>query len=117
YLGKIFEQVCKQFLNSVKSYPKIGRWWYKEDEIDIVALNEKKNKILFGECKWSKNNVTFTLLNELKEKGEKVRWKNEKREEEYALFSKSGFTEDLRQEASESKELRIYSLKDLEKAF
>ena len=117
YLSGVFEQVCRQFLNSVKSYPKIGRWWYKEDEIDIVALNEKKNKILFGECKWSKNKVPFRLLNDLKKKAEKVRWKKEKRDEEYALFSRSGFSEELTQKASDSEELQIYSLTDLEKSF
>ena len=28
---------------------KIGKWWYKDDEIDIVALNDRKNTIFFGE--------------------------------------------------------------------
>ena len=35
------------------------------------------------------------ILNELKEKSKKVIWNNDKREEYYILFSKSGFSQDL----------------------
>ena len=35
------------------------------------------------------------ILNELKEKSKKVIWNNNKREEYYILFSKSGFSQDL----------------------
>ena len=73
---------------------KVGRWWDKDTEIDIVALGED-NKIVFGECKYSKKQVGLNILNELKEKSKKVIWNNDKREEYYILFSKSGFSQDL----------------------
>ena len=73
---------------------KVGRWWDKEIEIDIVGLGEN-NKIVFGECKYSKKLIGLNILNELKEKSKKVIWNNDKREEYYILFSKSGFSEDL----------------------
>ena len=73
---------------------KVGRWWDKEIEIDIVGLGEN-NKIVFGECKYSKKSIGLNILNELKEKSKKVIWNNDKREEYYILFSKSGFSEDL----------------------
>ena len=117
YVSFIFEDICRE-LTSLK-YPKLemGRWWYKEDEIDIVGLNQKENKILFGECKWSKNKVNFGLLDDLKEKAKKVRWKDENREEEYVLFSKSGFTDELKKHPKENEYLRLYSLKDMKKEF
>ena len=52
----------------------------------------------------------LSILNELKEKSKKVIWNNNKREEYYILFSKSGFSEDLIELAK--KESRII-LKEL----
>ena len=73
---------------------KVGRWWDKNTEIDIVGLGED-NKIIFGECKYSKKSIDLNVLKELKDKSKKVIWNNDKREEYYILFSKSGFSEDL----------------------
>ena len=60
YLGSVFEEVARQFLielNKRETLPfkftKIGRWWHKDKEIDLVALNEKEKKALFVEVKWS----------------------------------------------------------------
>lgn len=124
YVGKKFEEVCHRFVRKLSRgdrlssrYPRIGRWWYKEDEIDIVALNDREDKILFGECKWSKNKVTFTFLNDLKTKAKKVRWKNVERKEKYALVSKSGFTDSLKEYADDSDDLELYSLDDMKKIF
>ncbi len=117
YLGKIYEEVCKQLLSSTTNYAKIGRWWYKEDEIDIVALDRDEDKILLAECKWSKNRVDTDLLYDLKEKAEKVRWKNDERHEEYFLFSRSGFTDELEQCSSGSDNIALYSLQDMYKEF
>ncbi|MFA4720659.1 ATP-binding protein [Pyrococcus kukulkanii] len=54
-----FEEVAKEFivkLNRAKKLPfkftKIGRWWHKSEEIDIVALKEREKKALFIEVKW-----------------------------------------------------------------
>lgn len=115
YTSKKFEEVCKEFIVSNKeSYSKVGKWWYKEDEIDIVGLNEREEKILLSECKWTKNKVGLTLLNDLKNKSKKVRWKDEKREGKYILFSKSGFTDDLKEHAEDTTDLKLYSLETME---
>ena len=59
YVGLIFEDIVKQFLirlNRVNRLPfrftKIGRWWHKSEEIDLVTLNERERKALFIEVKW-----------------------------------------------------------------
>ncbi|MFW6144858.1 MAG: DUF234 domain-containing protein, partial [Candidatus Natronoplasma sp.] len=59
--------------------------------IDVVGLDKDKKRMILGECKWSKNKAGIDLFYDLKQKSEKVRWNNGKREEEYILFSKSGF--------------------------
>ncbi|MFW6141249.1 MAG: ATP-binding protein [Candidatus Saliniplasma sp.] len=119
YVGKKFENICMEFLKEELKhdfrFTKIGRWWYREEEIDIVALNEKEDQIYLGECKWSKNKVGLDLLKNLKDKAKEVRWRVKNREETYALFSRSGFTNDLVSYAEEKDELALYSLEDMEK--
>ncbi|MEF8836201.1 MAG: ATP-binding protein [Candidatus Thermoplasmatota archaeon] len=120
YVGKKFEKVCREFLREKSKqdegfmFPKIGRWWYKEDEIDIVGLNERENKILLAECKWSKNKVGLELFYDLKQKSEKVRWNSRKREEDYILFSKSGFERKVHQL---DEEVKLFNLEDMKKVF
>ncbi len=117
FVSFVFEDVCRELSGRKYDTYEVGQWWYKEDEINIVALNERKNRILFGECKWSKNKVTFSLLNELKEKAEKVRWKNDERKEKYALFSKNGFSDELKEYSIESDDLKLYSLDEMKSLF
>lgn len=59
YLGPIFEGIAKQFLirmNGAEKLPfrftRIGRWWHRNEEIDLLALNEREKKALFVEVKW-----------------------------------------------------------------
>ncbi len=117
FTSKTFEDICIEYVWNEHDYHKVGKWWYKENEIDIVGLNEREDKILLGECKWTDSKVDTYLLDSLKEKSEMVQWKNKDREEEYVLFSKSGFTEDLRERSSKSNQLYLYSLEDMMRGF
>ena len=110
YIGPLFEEICRDFVWDNFVYDKVGRWWYKEQEIDIVALNEDKNKILFGECKWSENVNPKALYHDLKDKKKEVRWRNKNREEEFVLFAKS-FQKELSRE-----DLTCIDLKKMESA-
>lgn len=114
HTSQTFEQVCRELIGKTTGYPKVGNWWYKEDEIDVVALNDAEETILFGECKWSKQKVGKELLRKLENKTENVRWKNNDRREKLALFSKSGFTDELYRIAESRTDLTLYSLKDLD---
>jgi AAA+ ATPase superfamily predicted ATPase len=53
---------------------KVGRWWDKNEEIDIVALNEDEKKALFGEAKWSNRPVGVDVYENLKRKTYLVEW-------------------------------------------
>lgn len=117
FVSHSFENICLQYLNKLNkegklpfSFAKIGRWWYKDSEIDIVALNQKKNTVLFGECKWSKEKIGFQALNKLKRKSSQVQWGQEKRTEYYALFSKTGFTSNLSTYAQNNESLLLFPL-------
>jgi len=91
YLGNIFEEVCKQFIISTKQFKftKIGKWWHKDKEIDLIGLNEETKKILFCECKWKDKVNPKKILNKLKEKSKFVKWHNEKRKESYCIIARS----------------------------
>jgi AAA+ ATPase superfamily predicted ATPase len=94
-----YERLAQEILmdNSKKIFPllRIGRWWDGNSEIDIIALNEKENKILFTEVKCSRQKVGTNIYNDLKKKAEKVKWGGGNRKEYFCLFSKNGYTEDM----------------------
>ena len=112
YFSFIFEKICKESLEHVKLpfIPiKLGRWWHKDKEIDIIALNEQAKEIMFVECKWKDNINAEKILAELKEKSKFVQWQNEKRKEHYCIMAKS-FKKKL-----DKKECLCFDLKDLER--
>ena len=74
---------------------EIGRWWDKNEEIDIVALNSEKNEILFGEVNWSNKPVGIDIYESLKRKSSLVDWGKTPRKEHFCLFSKSVFTPEM----------------------
>jgi uncharacterized protein len=90
YVGRVFEDICLDFLKESTSYTDYGPWWSRRgDEIDIIALNEKEKEILFAECKWKDKVDAEKVLNGLKEKAKLVQWNKEERKESYAIFAKS----------------------------
>ncbi|MEK6816789.1 MAG: ATP-binding protein [Nanoarchaeota archaeon] len=93
HVSFVFENVARQFLSHPKVLPfqfsKIGKWWQKEEEIDIVALNNETKEIAFAECKWKEDVDAEKLLESLVRKARNVRWNNQKRKEYYCIFAKS----------------------------
>ena len=80
---------------SVFPFTAVGRWWDRNEEIDIVALNREHDAILFGEVKWTEKPVGTDIYEELKKKSQKVQWGSGKRKEKFCLFSKKGFTSSM----------------------
>ena len=95
-IAENYESVARELVwrQAEKFFPilKIGRWWDRNEEIDIVALNDEENAALFGEVKWSGRPVGTDIYENLKEKASRVQWGAPGRKEYYCLFSKSGFT-------------------------
>jgi AAA+ ATPase superfamily predicted ATPase len=106
FVGPVYERLCTERIPILAREGRLpftperwGRWWTRKEEIDVVALNSKTREVLFCECKWSDRPVGVDILNALLEKSKMVDWNMGNRREYYCLFSKSGFTEDLRKEA------------------
>jgi len=55
YLGFIFEEVVFQYLIKIKpfEFSNIGRWWWRNIEIDLIAFDDRSKTATFVECKWS----------------------------------------------------------------
>ncbi len=98
-----YEKVAQEIVlkNEDRFFPidKIGRWWDRNEEIDLVAFNENEDKILFGEVKWSNKPVGTNIYDDLKRKAKLVEWGTEKRKEYFCLFSKSSFTDEMKKTA------------------
>lgn len=119
YMGKIFEDICKQYLMGASrkgTLPlkilKIGRWWgnnpkkKREEEIDLVGLNLSRKQAIFGECKYRNERLGKEVLDSLLEKAQLLKGFEERF---YILFSKSGFTPHV--EAAEH--VLLVSLEDM----
>jgi hypothetical protein len=100
FVSQDFENIAMEYLRKfainkeISIRPvRIGRWWNKDKEIDVVAYDLKKN-YLFGECKWRNEKMGKTVYDKLVIKSMDI----DKSPESYIymLFSKFGFTEDLR---------------------
>ena len=109
YMGKVFEEICKQYLwklllsgKSPVEFTSLGRWWGNDParrsqaEIDIMGEQDKDTSI-FAECKWTTEKVDFTVLETLIARSELFPYKNK----HFFLFSKSGFTKGCVEKAEE----------------
>lgn len=116
YLGRIFEQIVREYiveLNKKKLLPfnltKVGRWWRKGEEIDLVGLMDKgkKKKAIFFEVKWSalKKGEIKRILTDLEKKSELLGLSDY--EKHYGVIAKS---------AAEKNEL-VFDLEDFNRVF
>lgn len=119
YMGLVFEKVCMDYLivkNAEGELPilftRIGRWWgtnpatHGQEEIDLVA-NDGKDYI-FGECKWRNEKLDLPVLRELKAKADL--FSRSRNNTYYVLFSKSGFTEAVINEAESGSSILLVDL-------
>lgn len=96
YVGAHFEPVVQEVLTFINEggllperFTKFGRWWHKEEQIDVVALNEVKKSILFCECKWQDRVDAPALLEAMKKKAPLVQWHNNERKEYFFIIARS----------------------------
>jgi hypothetical protein len=111
-----FEDVCRQAVRT-PAFPvtcsRVGRWWYGEDEVDVVGLDEETETLLLGECKWTATPVSSEVLSSLESLEPAVRWRGENRSVVYALFAKHGFDPDVEEAAAARDDLLLFTPGDL----
>jgi AAA+ ATPase superfamily predicted ATPase len=107
FIAEVFEGCCANHLwrmadrDEIPFLPqRIGHWWARDQEIDIVALNQESVDILFGECKWTQQPIGMDVLKALYRKARRVKWQRDARQEWFILFSRAGFQEALIERAN-----------------
>jgi len=108
HVSFVYEDICRELLSmlckegKIDFIPnKIGSYWSGNIEIDVVALDEERKRVLFGECKYHTQPVDVDALFQLKEKTEKVDVLAGY-EKKLILFSKSGFSKRLKELAQQN---------------
>jgi AAA+ ATPase superfamily predicted ATPase len=119
YMGQKFEAAARAHLANLARTgelpflpERIGSWWDRDAEIDIVAISDTERALLLGECKWSSRPIGVNILSDLREKAEKLQEHGPWQQITFALFSKVGFTEAMRREATE-KGIQLFKPEDM----
>ncbi len=100
----VYEDVCRQKMWQMNAdekcpitFSKIGRYWDKNTEIDIAAIEPEDKELILGECKYWKEPVGINVLSNLEEKAKTVSWHKSDRKTWFVLFSAGGFTPELKE--------------------
>ena len=115
FIAPAFESLCCRALWSLYDempLVDVGQWWYQDHEIDVVGLTDAETLVV-GECKYRSSRTGRDALQSLESHVEALRWtppSGGPRQIEYALFSRAGFTETLRDIAAERDDLRLFDL-------
>ncbi|MFT7879846.1 MAG: DUF234 domain-containing protein [Sulfurimonas sp.] len=107
----VYEQLCDALLIEYFAQRGIevlasGSYWNQYSEFDILAVTDQK-KVILGECKYKDRKVCKNELRKLRAKAEQ----SALLVDTYALFSKSGFSNELLQHQDEK--LLLFDLNDL----
>lgn len=113
HVSFVYEDICRDLLamlcreGKIDFIPsKIGSYWSSNIEIDVMALDEERKKVLLGECKYIIQPVDADVLFELKEKAERVA-EIFQYQKMYAIFSKSGFTNRIKEVACQNENILL----------
>ena len=103
HVAYVYEDVCRERLWALTDTgelgfvpERVGRWWSGSDEIDVVGLSSGERRAVWGECKFWRDPVGANVLRALEDKATRVSWEKDERTDTFALFSVSGFTDELR---------------------
>jgi AAA+ ATPase superfamily predicted ATPase len=113
----VYEDICRrEYMPALVADDKldftptrIGRWWDRSDtEIDIVAIDDNSENVIFGECKFTNEPMDVDIYYHLLEKIERVEWKKKTRKDHFVFFSFNGYTDKLRQLAEGNNLIVLY---------
>lgn len=90
YISFTFEVFSNELIKKHFESVEAGSYWDKHIEIDVLAKTAN-GKVIAGESKWKNHKVSKNTLNKLQKKCELVDLKVDY----FALFSKSGFSNEL----------------------
>ena len=82
-------------------FDRLGRYWGSVcGEVDILGIDSIGGNMIIGECKYSVAEKGLTVLHTLQEKARALEAKTSLSCNNYVVFSTSGFSKGLRDEAA-----------------
>jgi AAA+ ATPase superfamily predicted ATPase len=117
-----FEDLCRTAVYELYdeyTFDRVGRWWYRGQEVDVVGLTTGETMVA-GECKFTSQPMGYDVLSDLEDDVEDVRWTPRDGAtvaHEFCLFSRSGFSQSLIEATEERDDLRLFSIEDIVTAF
>jgi hypothetical protein len=115
YVSPLFERLCQQSLPTLvdRRFQAVGQWWFKEHELDVLGLTDEG--LVAGECKFTSTPVSEGILSDLERTAAEVQWSDmpQSPDNVYVLFSRSGFSEDLKRTADSRDDVHLFGLTDL----
>lgn len=109
FMDFIFEQLCHEYIKETfieDEIEEIGRYWDSEDEIDLLAQTYS-GRIIVGSCRYVDSKTKKNEINRLKDICKKL----DIVPDFVVLFSKKGFTNEVKALKNES--LKLYTAKSL----
>ena len=122
YMGPVFEDICRQYLIRQAKTGKlpfvpyvIDKWWGNnpvikaQDDVDLLALDKKKEKGIFVECKFRNRPMAMEEYDDLVTATEAFPSVKEKK---LIFISRGGFTEAVKRRAEEE-DVDLVGVKEL----
>lgn len=115
YVSFLYEDICREKMWQFASenrwdfrFDRIGRYWGpKCGEVDLLAIDTAGRNMIIGECKYSDSPKGLEVFHSITEKGNMLKEPAECDIVKYIIFSKSGFTRGLLDEAARNPNLTL----------
>jgi AAA+ ATPase superfamily predicted ATPase len=115
-----FEELCREWMaeqadmGALPFLPeRIGSFWSREAQVDVVAINWRTRDILLGECKWGAGKVGQAVIRDHFDKTSHVVPDEREWQVHYLFFAREGFTAGA-QNAAEAQGAQLITLDRLE---
>jgi len=119
FAAAAFEEAAREFIAARARAGKlpllperISSLWSRVGELDVLAISPSERTALVGECKWSVNPVGMNILEDLKLRAAKMAQESNLEHIHYALFSRRGFTDALKDHAVKN-DIGLFTVNDL----
>jgi uncharacterized protein len=109
FTGRAFEDIALEWIKNQVQYKNylFGKWWSKNEEIDLVGIDKKNNQLIFGEVKWKNLSAKETneIFKKLEKKTLRTEW-NQNAQKNFLIIAKK-FKSKKKQECT------LYDLQDI----
>jgi uncharacterized protein len=114
FMGGAFEEICREHArqHSQECLPapaqEVGRIWHADYDVDIAG-RLLDGSMLYGECKWSENEVSEGVLERLIERASITSYGRGNDRRHFTLYSRTGFTDALRKRAADDARIVLHT--------